>query len=122
MKNDIDFDPRWERRSIPQRHWHFHRQLLARYGIVLAPGEFSGILRDIRSGKAQLIEDRQGKQAIYSVRITRLYERIYVLSNGKDLFTAWPPSKRLNEIRRRINDEPVIVLRLRPAIDPDDDK
>lgn len=117
MTNNIDFDPQWDGRSIPQKHWHFHRQLLDRYGIVLAPGEFSQILRDIRNGRAQLIKKQSGNRAIYSVRIVRLYERVYVVSNGKDLFTAWPPSKRLNEIRRRINDEPWIILRLRPVID-----
>jgi hypothetical protein len=118
MKKPIEFDPRWDGRSIPEKHWHFHRQLLARYGIVLAPGEFSDILREIKSGYAQPIEKRRGKQAIYSVRITRLYERVYVLSDGKDLFTAWPPSKRLNEKRRQMN-QPEFFLRLRPVVDPD---
>ena len=119
MTNDIEFDPRWDGRSIPQKHWHFHRQLLARYGIVLAPGEFSDILREIRSGRAQLIEKKPGKQAIYSVRITRLYERVYILSDGKNLFTAWPPSKRLNEIRWRMN-LPEVFIRLRPVVDDED--
>jgi hypothetical protein len=69
MDKTIVFDPRWDGRAIPERHWHFHRQLLARYGIVLAPGEFSVMVRDIKSGHAQLIEKRSGKRAIYSVRI-----------------------------------------------------
>jgi hypothetical protein len=106
MKKIIEFDPRWYGRSIPERHWHFHRQLLARYGIILAPGEFSKMLRDIRGGHALLIERRTRKTAIYSVKISREIERnerIYVLSNEKDVFTAWPPKKRLNEIRRQMN-------------------
>ena len=118
MTNDMNFDPRWDGRSIPQKHWHFYRQLLARYDIVLAPGEFSDILRDIKNGHAQLIEKRQGKQAIYSVRITRVYERIYILSDGKNVITAWPPSKRLNERRRKMN-QPEVLLRLRP-VDPEE--
>jgi hypothetical protein len=115
------FDPRWYGRSIPERHWHFHRQLLARYGIILAPGEFSKMLRDIRGGRALLIERRTRKTAIYSVKISREIEpneRIYVLSNGKDVFTAWPPKKRLNEIRRRMN-RPEFTLRLRPVPEND---
>lgn len=117
MTNDFAFDPRWDGRSIPQKHWHFHRQLLARYGIVLAPGEFSQMLRDIKQGRAQLIEMRTRKMGVYSVRLQTQFERIFVLSDGKNVFTAWPPSKRLNEIRRRINDEPVIILR--PIVDDD---
>ncbi|NGO55483.1 hypothetical protein [Allomesorhizobium camelthorni] len=119
MDKTIVFDPRWAGRAIPEKHWHFHRQLLARYGIVLAPGEFSEMLRDIKSGHAQLIEKRSGKRAIYSVRITRLYERVYVLSDGKDIFTAWPPLRKLNEIRRQMN-RPKLFLRLRPVVNPDD--
>jgi hypothetical protein len=121
MQRNNDFDPRWYGRSIPERHWHFHRQLLARYGIMLAPGEFSKMLRDIRGGRALLIERRTRKTAIYSVKISREIERnerIYVLSNGKDVFTAWPPKKRLNEIRRQMN-RPEFTLRLRPVPETD---
>jgi hypothetical protein len=115
------FDPQWYGRSIPERHWHFHRQLLARYGIILAPGEFSKMLRDIRGGRALLIERRTRKTAIYSVKISREIEpneRIYVLSNGKDVFTAWPPKKRLNDIRRQMT-RPEFTLRLRPVPETD---
>ncbi len=96
MKKTIEYDPRWDGRSIPEYHWHFHRQLLKRYGIVLGPGEFSEILRDIKTGHAQLIEKRSGKRFIYSVRILRLYERIYVLSDGKHIFTAFAAERRLD--------------------------
>ncbi len=98
---DGDFDARWEGAFIPVEHWHFHRRLLRRYNIVLAPGEFSAILRAIRSGKAPLIERRADGRKLYSVRIDRLNERIYVLVTGTRIITAWPPQKRLNEIRRR---------------------
>lgn len=96
------FNPRWDGASIPKRHWHFHRQLLTRYGIVLGPGDFSEMIHDIRHGYAKLIERRTKRTAIYSVRIYRFDERIYVLSDGRDVFTAWPPSKRLNEKRRAL--------------------
>jgi hypothetical protein len=108
------FDDRWNGKSIAQRHWHFHRQLLARYGLILWPGEFSEMLRDIKSGRALLIKPRSKGKGIYSVRLRRQFERIYVLSNGIDIFTAWPADPRLNEIRRRVS-EPEIVLRLRPV-------
>ncbi|MHA6642304.1 hypothetical protein [Mesorhizobium sp. A623] len=98
------FNPRWDGASIPKRHWHFHRQLLIRYRIVLAPGEFSAMLSDIRDGYAKIIERRSKTQAIYLVKFPRLGERIYVLSNGKDVFTAWPPERRLTEIRRQMRE------------------
>lgn len=98
------FNPRWDGASIPERHWHFHRQLLIRYGIVLGPGEFSDMVHDIKTGYAKVIEKRSKKTAIYSVRIDRLGERVYVLSDGKRIITAWPPEKRLNEKRRRMGE------------------
>ncbi|ESZ03685.1 MULTISPECIES: hypothetical protein [unclassified Mesorhizobium] len=60
------------------------------------------MVHDIKSGYAKLIETRSKKTAIYSVRIDRLGERIYVLWDGKHVITAWPPEKRLNEKRRRM--------------------
>lgn len=97
-------NPRWLGASIPEKHWHFHRQLLIRYGIVLGPGEFSDMVRDIKTGYAKVIEKRSKRVSIYSVKIDRLGERIYVLSDGKHIITAWPPEKRLNEKRRRMRE------------------
>jgi hypothetical protein len=42
------------------------------------------------------------------------------LSDGKNIFTASPPDKRLNEIRRRL-EEPAIVLRLRRIVNDDEE-
>ena len=106
MSKKAYFNPRWNGARIAKKDWHFHRQLLRRYSIVLAPGEFSDIVHDIRSGSAKLIEKRSGKLAIFSIRIDRLRERVYVLSDGKNLISAWPPEKRLNEIRRKLHYEP----------------
>jgi hypothetical protein len=93
-------DPRWIGVSIPCEHWHFHRQLLDRYRIVLAPGEFSLMVSAIKTGEALLIERRGRKEAIYSVRIPSVHERIYVLAAGPNIVTAWPPGKRINDVRR----------------------
>jgi len=98
-----DLDPRWIGATIQKEPWHFHRQLLSRYKIVLAPGEYSMIVAAILSGEALLIERRGAKQAIYSVRIPRLWERVYILAAGPKLITAWPPQKRMNAIRRGLD-------------------
>ena len=97
-----DLDPRWHGASIPADHWHFHRQLLSRYGIVLAPGEFSQMRNQIRDGSALLISKRRGRTAIYSVRLQTCHERIYVLGDRARIVTAWPPSAKLNEQRRAL--------------------
>ena len=95
-------DPRWIGAVIQQDQWHFHRQLLARYRVVLAPGEFSMIVKAIGEGRARLIERRHRRQAIYCIRIPSAQERVYVLAMGPKLITAWPPTKRLNELHRRL--------------------
>ncbi|MDQ6436613.1 hypothetical protein RB623_21395 [Mesorhizobium sp. LHD-90] len=97
------FDARWHGKSIPQRDWHFHRQLLARYGIVLAAGEFASMLRDIKHGAALPMMKLTPRKVIYSVRIERVRARVYVASDGLQIFTAWPPKKKLNEIRRKMS-------------------
>jgi hypothetical protein len=102
MQANEELDPRWHGAAIPQEHWHFHRQLLARYGIVLAPGEFSHIRKAIKDGTAQLVERRRERQAIYSVRVASVHERIYILACGLRFITAWPPEKRLNAKRRSL--------------------
>ncbi len=98
---DGELDARWIGAVYRKPLWHFHRQLLRRYGIVLAPGEFSGIKRDLRNGRALLVERRPDDNAIYSVRIASAGERVYVLVHGKEIVTAWPPQRRLNDIRRQ---------------------
>jgi hypothetical protein len=39
-----------------------------------------------------------------AARLDRIGERIYVLSDGKNNITAWPPAKRLNEKRRQLRE------------------
>lgn len=100
-----ELDPRWIGAFIQRAHWHFHSQLHARYGIVLAPGEYKMICRAIKEDKALLVEQRNGRQAIYSIRIPSAQERVYVLAAGENLITAWPPEKRLNRLRRQLTAE-----------------
>lgn len=87
------FDPRWIGAYITDTDWNFHRQLLKRYSIVLAVGEYSAILRTLRSGQARLIKARGQRAAIYSVRVMSAGRRIYVLAVGGFPKTAWPPEK-----------------------------
>ena len=56
-------------------------------------------MSDARTG-LRLIGRRRGEQAIYSVRIPRVRERIYARAAGRRIITAWPPTKRLNVLRR----------------------
>lgn len=100
MSDEDGFDPRWNGKSIPKNHWHFHRQLLARYGIVLAPGEFSKMLDDIAKGRAKLIMQKAPTTAIYAIKNTRLWEWYYVLIREGYVVTALPPNKRYNRIRK----------------------
>ncbi len=102
MSGDNGFDTRWLGKSIPERHWHFHRRLLERYGIVLAPGEFSQTLKDIATGRAPLVQRRSSKSAIYLVRNRRLWERFFVLVTDGEIRTALPPSKALRRARRAL--------------------
>lgn len=101
---DDGFDARWLGKSIPERHWHFHRRLLERYEIVLAPGEFSEMLKDIASGRAPLVQRRSAKSAVYLVRNRRLWERVFVLVTNGEIRTALPPSKSLRRARRALPD------------------
>lgn len=99
MTND-DFDPLWNGKSIPKYHWHFHRQLFERYGIVLAPGEFSEMLRDIETGRATVIERLPPDAVIYMIRNVRLWKQYVVLVRNGYVVTALPPSRRFNKIGR----------------------
>lgn len=94
-----DFDPLWNGKSIPKHHWHFHRQLFARYGIVLAPGEFSEMLSDIKTGRATVIERLPSDAAIYMIRNVRLWKQFFVLVRSGYVVTALPPGRRLKKFR-----------------------
>jgi hypothetical protein len=87
------FDPRWLKAQISKPDWHFHRQLLKRYGVVLGPGQFSQIIKTIRYGQARLVEVRGERGRIYSIRIKGAGRRVYVLAVDGFPRTAWPPEQ-----------------------------
>ncbi len=105
LECDERFDTRWLGAYIGEEHWHFHRQLLQRYSIVLGPGEFSRMLAEIKNGKALKVEERRDGSAIYSIRVISANERIYVLAAGLHIITAWPPNRKLNEKRRQMKSQ-----------------
>ena len=82
---------------IAKEHWHFHRQLFLRYGVVLAPGQFSQIIADIRRGRARLVTNKGTRGSIYSIRLKEADGRVYVLAIDSVPITAWPlrAAKRL---------------------------
>jgi hypothetical protein len=102
MRCDGELDPLWVGVTYDAATWHFHSQLLKRYGVVLAPGEYSLITSMIRKGTALLVRERKDKTAIYSVRIPSVHERVYVQAKGDRLLTAFPPNKVLNAKRREL--------------------
>ena len=95
------FDPRWQDVAIPEADWHFHRQLLDRYGTVLGPGEYSRMLRHIRRGKALEVRRCARNRSIYAVWL-RCGELIYVIASKWMAFTAYPPSKAIRAERERL--------------------
>jgi hypothetical protein len=92
------FDERWNGASIPQEHWHFHRQLLDRYGIIMGPGDFSDMLDGLRLGKALLVKSAARGRGIYRWRLKTSGRIIFVLANKRMVFTAWPPTAELRAI------------------------
>jgi len=84
-------------------HWHFHRQLLHRYGVVLAPGGFSAIVIAIRDSRARLIERQANGRAVYSVRVPSVGDRVFVpVSGARNVVTALRSARRLKGIRQAL--------------------
>jgi hypothetical protein len=94
---EYEFDPRWEGACVSRQHWHFHRQLFLRYGVVLAHGQFSQIIADIRRGQARLVKAKGKRGSIYSIRIKKAGGRVYIFAIDCVPITAWPlkAAKRL---------------------------
>ena len=102
MKREhADFDSRWYDATIPSNHWHFHRRLLDRYGLVLGPGEFSAIQGEIVSGRAELIR-RRPKASLYWVKIRSANTCVAILARGRALFTVLPATKKILRWRERV--------------------
>ena len=95
-----DFDPRWLDAAIPAKHWHFHRRLYAHYRIVLAPGDFGSMLRDIKRGRAQWLRDMGGGKELFAIRIRSDFERIYLIVKQRHyVITVLPPTSDLRKLR-----------------------
>jgi hypothetical protein len=90
------FDARWFGAVINQDRWHFHRRLLERYGIVLAPADYSRISRSIAHSEAPLIDAKPDGTAAYLVRVPSSGALVFVAAkpNG-ELITALSVSPRL---------------------------
>jgi hypothetical protein len=97
-----ELHPLWHGAAIDKSHWHFHAQLFRRYGIVLGPGDFSTILKSIKSGRARLVCEQPAGGAIYRVRVRSSGERIYVFAEGERLITALPLSRRLRTLAKQL--------------------
>lgn len=59
-------------------------------------------LRDIKTGRATVIERRPPVSVVYMIRNTRLWERYFVLVTDGYVVTALPPSKKLKRLRREM--------------------
>lgn len=94
-KSVARFCSRWDGAFISDREWHFHRRLYERYGVVLAPGEFTMIVRRIRSRKTPVIRRKDGKLLIHVIRIPSADIVVFVVSDGRMPKTAWPPEECL---------------------------
>jgi hypothetical protein len=93
--DDCSFDSRWLGAVIRHDTWHFHRRLYERYGVVLAPGEFSGIKKVIETGKAILVKRRGAKFAVYRVELRDRRKPIYVVASSTGLpVTVFPQCKK----------------------------
>lgn len=94
--DDKHIDPRWVGAVINQDRWHFHRRLLERYGIVLAPADYSRISRSIAHGETPLIEPKPDGTAVYLVRVPSSGALVFVAAkqNG-ELITALSVNSRL---------------------------
>ena len=95
--NEPKCDVGWAGAYIAKRDWHFHRQLFLRYGVVLAPGQFTQIIAAIRRGQARFVVRKGKRGSIYSLRIKEADGRVFMLVIKGVPITAWPikASKRL---------------------------
>jgi len=108
VSEELEPDPGWIGAYIPKQDWHFHRQLLLRYGVVLTLGQFSQIIADIRRGQARLVKAKGKRGAIYSVRIKQAGGRIYIFAINCVPITAWPlkAAKRLAKKATQSRNDP----------------
>jgi hypothetical protein len=71
----------------------------------MAPGEFSGLLHAIRTKEALLVKRQPRRRAIYAYRLPTAKKIIYVLASKDVPYTAWPPSGKMNALRKLARDQ-----------------
>lgn len=103
-----DFDPRWDGAFIPHEHWHFHRRLYERYGIVLAPGEFQAVMASIKSGSDVFY--RKGETTVHRINLRVSGDRVFVVVRRGRLATVISPGHAKHERAR--------LQRAKPAAPP----
>lgn len=90
------------RTRVRKPTWHFHRQLYDRYGIVMKHGEFSEMMADIRTGRAELIERKSQAGSIYAILLAQHWKTIFVAVRKGRVVTAMPPTPDLMRRWRRL--------------------
>jgi hypothetical protein len=103
MSAEDQLDSRWHGAFIGEGDWHFHRRLLERYGIVLAPGEYSYLRAQIKNGSAQVIEQKSDTRAVYVFKIKSANQPVFVMAEGLHFKTALPPTRRLWRLRKKLS-------------------
>ena len=89
------FDQRWDGVVIPAGAFHFHRRLWERYGVVLGPGHYSKIMKQIQRKRAIAIEfDQDRGTTVYGIYLPGSSNRVaLIVSDGRHLVSALPPKK-----------------------------
>ena len=90
-----DLDPRWHGVFIQADQFHFHRQLWERWGVVLAPGDFTAMRQAIDGGQAVKLHKSKRGGTVYAVVVPSVGKTVLVLTSGWRFLTAYPRDKRL---------------------------
>lgn len=97
----VPFDPLWEGASIPQEHWHFHRRLLERYGIVLRPGEYARLHKKAVV-KKQKAFCRTGNTRVHRIFLHGVQEIVFVVVDDRSLISVLKPADARRQRERQL--------------------
>lgn len=86
-----DLDHRWHGAVIDGRDFHFHRRLYERYGVVLAPGDYSAMYKAVTRKRSRPLMKGNDGGAIYAVRVPSSNELVLVAATKTRFRTAYPP-------------------------------
>lgn len=88
---DPAIPPDWMGGMIRQSRWHVCRRLWERYGIILAPSDFKAMSRDIREGRAPLVQHRENGNPIFLVRVPSCGALVFIAARPDgQMHTAMP--------------------------------